>query len=255
MFSVHQSTPSSTVMGFTLILLAVLGLALVWTYDAGGIQELLSPGRTSTQVSAPAAAPPQQTVGSSGGVPAAAAPAGTQRFVIVPSQSAVVYRVDETLFNEGNRLNTAVGTTTAVRGEITVDRARPAHSRIGTIAIDISRFSSDSARRDSAIRERWLESARYPTAAFVATAIKGLPGTYQDGRDVAVQITGNLTVRGVTRPTTWAATINVDGNRLTVTGQTTVKMTDFGFAPPSLFFLKAEDGVRLEFRFVAVGSR
>ena len=104
-------------------------------------------------------------------VSGAAAPAA-QRFVIQPGESSVVYRVNETLFTQGNLLATAVGTTTAVRGEITVDRARPANSRIGTVTIDISQFKSDSQRRDSRIRQDWLESAKFPNAEFTATEIR-----------------------------------------------------------------------------------
>ena len=184
-------------------------------------------------------------------VSGAAAPAA-QRFVIQPGESSVVYRVNETLFTQGNRLATAVGTTTAVRGEITVDRARPANSRIGTVTIDISQFKSDSQRRDSRIRQEWLESAKFPNAEFTAAEIKGLPDAYQDGREVPVQIVGNLKIRDVTRPTTWASTIKLNGNTLTITGNTTIKMTDFGFDPPSIMgILKAENEARLEFKFVA----
>lgn len=184
-------------------------------------------------------------------VPGTAAPAA-QRYVIQSGDSNVTYRVNETLFNQGNRLATAVGTTTAVRGEITVDRVRPANSRIGTVTIDISQFKSDSQRRDNMIRQNWLESARFPNAEFTPTEIKGLPDAYQDGREVPVQITGNLKIRDVTRPTTWVSTIKLDGTTLTITGNTTIKMTDFGFDPPSIMgILKAENEARLEFKFVA----
>jgi polyisoprenoid-binding protein YceI len=175
-----------------------------------------------------------------------------QRYVIQSGDSSVTYRVNEVLFNQGNRLNTAVGTTTAVRGEITVDRARPANSRIGTVTIDISQFKSDSQRRDNMIRQNWLESSKFPNAEFTATEIKGLPEAYQDGREVPVQITGNLKIRDVTKPTTWTSTIKLDGTTLTVAGTTTIKMTDFGFDPPSILgVLKSENEARLEFRFVA----
>jgi polyisoprenoid-binding protein YceI len=180
-----------------------------------------------------------------------AAPPAVQRFAIVPGESTVTYRVNETLFNEGNRLATAVGITSTVRGEVFVDRTRPASSRIGTITVDISRFRSDSDRRDNAIRRRWLESAQYPIAEFAATAVRGLPDKYEDGRDVPVGIAGTLTVRGITQPVTWTATIRIEGDTLTVTGRTTVRMTDFGFDPPSIAFLRTENDVRLEFRLVA----
>jgi polyisoprenoid-binding protein YceI len=185
---------------------------------------------------------------------AATPPAATggQRFSIVPGESSVTYRVNETFINEGNRLSTAVGVTTAVRGEVVVDRQRPANSRIGKVTIDISQFKSDSARRDNAIRDRWLESSRFPNAEFTPTSIQGLPEAYQDGREVAVQIVGTLRIRDVTRPTTFASTIKLDGTTLTVTGTTNIKMTDFGFNPPSIFgVLRAENDAKLEFKFIA----
>ncbi|HEY3248396.1 MAG TPA: YceI family protein [bacterium] len=182
----------------------------------------------------------------------AAAQSSPQRFVIVSAESQVTYRVDETLFNEGNRLNTAVGTTRSIKGEISIDRANPRASRIGTITIDISTFESDSPRRDAAIRRFWLESSRFPIAEFVPITLTGLPTTYTDGQELRLQVSGNLKVRNVVRPNTLFETVlKLTGNTLTGTAATRVLMTDFGFNPPSLVFLRAENEVRLEFKFVA----
>ncbi len=131
-------------------------------------------------------------------VPAPAAPpasspsgAGIERFAIVPSASTVVYRVGETFFTQ-SRFKEAIGTTQAIQGDVYIDRAHPASSRIGTLTIDISTFRSDSARRDKAIRDRWLESARYPNAQFTPTAIRGLPAVYTDGQDIPIRVLGML---------------------------------------------------------------
>lgn len=180
------------------------------------------------------------------------APSGPQRFVIVPAESQVSYRVAETLFNQNNRLNIAVGTTNVIKGEMTIDRAHPANSRIGTITVDISQFKSDSARRDNMIRQNWLESSKFPTAEFTPTEIRGLPEAYQDGREVVLQVAGNLKIRNAVKPTTFAVTVKLDGGTLTGAATTTILMTDFGFDPPSIFgVLKAENEARLELRFVA----
>lgn len=185
-------------------------------------------------------------VGSAAGAPA------TQRYVIDPQQSQMIYRVGETFLNQGNRYNVAVGATNAVRGEVVIDRANPRNSRIGVLTIDISTFTSDNARRDNAIRERWLESARYPTATFTPTHIEGLPQTYTEGREVALRVTGDLRVRDVTRETTFATTVTLRGDVLTGTAATRILMTDFGFQPPSILgILRAENEVALELRFVA----
>ncbi|MDQ7842868.1 MAG: YceI family protein [Armatimonadota bacterium] len=183
--------------------------------------------------------------------PGEAAPEA-QRFVIVPAESLVTYRVAETFFREGNRLNIAVGTTNAVKGEIIVDRAAPRNSRIGPITVDISTFRSDRERRDQAIRERWLESARFPQAEFRSTAIEGLPPVYRDGEELRLRVTGDLRVRETTRPVTFDVSLALQGSVLRGVAQGTIRMTDFGFEPPAILgILRAENEVRLELRFVA----
>ena len=185
------------------------------------------------------------------GHPVAAAP-GAQRFVILPAESHVSYRVNETLIFENNRLNVAIGTTNAIQGDATIDRTNPRNSKIGTITVDISQFKSDSERRDNAIRSRWLESRRFPTATFTPTSVQGLPDTYTDGHELSLQVTGQLKVRDVTKPVTFAVTLKLDGIVLTGTATTLIKMTEFGFDPPSIFgMLRAENDVRLELRFAA----
>lgn len=184
--------------------------------------------------------------------PARTAAPAQQRFVIVPGESKVTYRVSETFINEGNRLNVAVGITDAIRGEITINRGDPRQSRVGPITVDISRFQSDSPRRDNAIRGRWLESARFPTAEFTPTEITGLPAAYQEGRELHLEITGRLKVREVTRPTTFQTTLILSASTLTGSATTKLLMTDFGFQPPSILgILRAEDEVHIEFRFTA----
>lgn len=199
-------------------------------------------------------------VGSSGPRAGAAAavpspttpPSGSERFVVIPAESRAGYRAEEVFFGPNNRFNVAVGTTNAVRGEIWIDRSDPRRSRIGAITVDISTLKSDANERDRMIRTRWLESSRFPKAEFTPTAITGLPDAYVPGQDLFVQIAGNLRIRQVSRPVTFATTLRLDGAALTGVASTRILMTDFGFAPPSLLgILKADNQVTLEFHFTA----
>ena len=184
--------------------------------------------------------------------PARTAAPAVQRFVIVPAESQVTYRVAETFINEGNRLNVAVGVTNAIRGEFVINRSDPRQSRIGVITVDISRFQSDSTRRDNAIRGRWLESSRFPMAEFTPTEIDGLPVTFEDGKELRLEITGRLKVRDVTRLTKFQTALTLSGTTLTGFATTKILMTDFGFQPPSILgILRAENEVNVEFRFIA----
>ncbi|MDR7415489.1 MAG: YceI family protein [Armatimonadota bacterium] len=181
-----------------------------------------------------------------------AAPAsGVERYVVVSSESEARYRVGETFLGD-NRFNEAVGRTREVRGEIWVNRQNPAASRVGPIEVDISTLQSDSPRRDNAIRQRWLQSARYPKARFVSTEIRDAPATYREGQWVSVRVVGNLTVREVTRPVTWEARVRLLGTELRAEATTTIRMTDFGFQPPTILgFVRAENEAKLELDLVA----
>lgn len=193
----------------------------------------------------------QVGVASSAAAVAGPSPAAAIRFAIVPAASTVTYRVGET-FLTGNQFATAVGTTHAIQGDVFVDRAHPANSRIGTITVDVSTFQSDRARRDRAIREGWLESAKFPTATFTPVEIQGLPPTYPDGQEIPVRVLGTLRVRDVSKPVTFTGTVRLAADTLKGDFQTTVLMTDFGFEPPSILgTLKAENQVKLELQFSA----
>ncbi len=185
------------------------------------------------------------------GRPSPPVASGAERFVIDPAVSTVAYRVGETALSQ-NRFHIATGVTNAIQGTVDVDLTHPQMARIGMVTVDLSQLRSDSARRDSALRTRWLEWAKYPTAAFTPIAIEGLPATYTDGRVVPVRVTGFLTVHTVSQPVTFAGTAAVEGATLTSALSTTVRMTDFGFEPPSLLgVFRVDDDVVVEVHITA----
>jgi polyisoprenoid-binding protein YceI len=182
--------------------------------------------------------------------PAPAQVAAGERFVIDPQASEASYHVGETFFRN-NQFKVAVGVTHGIQGDVFVDRAHPDQSRVGPITINVNEFTSDSRSRDRAIRGRWLESDRYPTAVFTPTSIEGLPKTYAAGQTGRVRITGNLTVHNVTKPAVFTGTLKLSGDALTGSMETTVLMTDFGFDPPSIMMLQTENKATLNFEFTA----
>ncbi|MHB8730218.1 MAG: YceI family protein [bacterium] len=210
---------------------ALVAAAAVWQITAGG-------AAVPRTFAAAAPATPIQI------------PATTQRFVIDPQTSEASYHVGETFFRD-NRFKVAVGVTHGIQGDIYVDRARPDQSRIGPITVNVNQFTSDSRHRDEAIRGRWLESDKYPTAVFTPTSIEGLPKTYAAGETVHVRITGNLTVHNVTKPAVFAGTLKLSSDTLTGAMETTVLMRDFSFDPPSIMMLQTENKATLDFQFTA----
>lgn len=188
--------------------------------------------------------------------PAAPAAAGAKTYKIAGDQSEASYSVGEVFINQNNKFVTAVGITQKIEGEIMLDAANPAQTTVGEIKIDISALTSDSGRRDNAIRGRWLESEKFPIATFKPTKIEGLPATYTAGEELTFKMTGDMLVRETTVPVTWDVKAKLDGDKLVGEATTAIKMSQFGFEAPNIAnILKAEDDAKLTFKFVALPTQ
>ena len=173
-------------------------------------------------------------------------------YKIVSAESQASYTVVETLFNQNNKINTAIGVTHTVNGEIDADLTTPANSTLGPITIDISQFVSDSGQRDNFIKRNFLESNKYPTATFVTKTVTGMPTSYTDGAPYTFQISGDLTVHNTTQPVTFDVKAKLTGNTLSGEATAQVLMSQFGVGPISLLgILQTQDPVKLTIDFVA----
>ena len=181
-------------------------------------------------------------------------PASTESilFVIDQSESNVIYGVGETFLNQNNRYNYAQGVTNIVSGEILVNFTEPSLSSVGQITVDIKSFKSDKSRRDNAIRDRWLESNKFPIAVFTPNELTGLPEEYALGDTVDIEVDGNLLIRDTTQPASFLVTLTINSGQMVGQASTKLKMTDFGFDPPDISgILKAENEVDITFEFLA----
>jgi polyisoprenoid-binding protein YceI len=175
-----------------------------------------------------------------------------QTFNIIPGESEVSYEVGEVFLNQDNAFNIAIGITTELNGEIIVDRDNPNNSSIGIISVDVSKFTSDNQRRDNAIRERFLQSAQFPIVEFTPQDIQGLPDNYEEGQQVTFQISGDVTIRDVTKPAIFDVTMVGNGDTISGEATTTILMSDYGFGPISIAgILNTEDEVKVKIVFVA----
>jgi polyisoprenoid-binding protein YceI len=177
------------------------------------------------------------------------------RFDIVPEESQASFTLDEDL--RGQRV-TVVGTTDQVAGQIEVDFANPANSRIGVIRINVRTLATDNEFRDRAIRGEILLSSRaeFEFADFTPTSITGLPETVAVGDSVTFQVTGTLPLAGQSREVTFDVTLNVvSDTRIEGVGTTTVLRSDYGLQIPSVpGVANVTDEVQLEIRFVATAG-
>lgn len=225
------------------IILIGIALTLAACSTSGGATPTPSPIPTATT------APTPET--------AATAPLEeTNTYVIDPARTRVSYSVEETLLNENNRLNTAVGTTHSIEGQFTLNFADPTRSEFGTFSVDLSTLTSDSSMRDNRIRFGWLESARYPIATFVVRSVQDFPAAAQVGQVVPFKLLGDLTVKQTTRAVTWDVNAKLENDLLTGTATTFILMADFGIEPPNIAgILTVKDGVTLTVEFVMLPTK
>jgi polyisoprenoid-binding protein YceI len=176
----------------------------------------------------------------------AATPDGTWR-VSDDGSSFVGYRVKEQLAFLSSP-NEAVGRSTAVTGTMTVAGDTVEAARIEA---DLTRLASDESRRDNAIRQRGLESERFPKATLeLAEPIK-LAATPVQGREVRGRGKGRLTVHGVTREVDLDLKGRWNGSTIQVVGQLPVKMSDYRIEPPRFGpVVSIEDSLAVEFNLV-----
>lgn len=183
---------------------------------------------------------------------AVTAAANSTVFAIVPDESEVRFVLDEDLF--GNR-NTVTGRTKEVAGEIAVDFTNPANTTLGTITINVRTLTTDNEFRNRAIRGQILQSqqSQFEFAEFKPTAIEGLPESVTMGEPFTLTITGDLTLKDITKPVTFTATITpVSDQRIEGSAEATVQRDDYGLTIPNApGVANVDEAVKLQIDFVA----
>jgi polyisoprenoid-binding protein YceI len=143
------------------------------------------------------------------------------------------------------------GRFNTISGKIEFSGSQPAKSS-ATIEIDMASIDTPSDKLDEKLRVDFLETAKFPKAFFVANSIK-ITGKNQG------EITGALTLHGVTKPMTLTTTFNggqvhplANAYVIGFSAMTTIKHADFAF-PDVLWKPFIGDDIKLyiESEFIA----
>ena len=200
-------------------------------------------------LSRPAAAPASVTMSSF--TPGSAA---QLRFVVAPEGNEARYRVREQLASL-EFPNDAVGATSAITGAIVVESDGSIARDHSKITVDLRPLKSDRDRRDNYIQRRTLETATHPNVELVPTAFRGLSFTTRLSGPQTFQLLGDLTIKGVTKPTTWQVTARFEGGKVTGSAATAFTFDDFGMAKPRVAsVLSVADTIRLEYDFTLIAE-
>lgn len=126
----------------------------------------------------------------------------TVKLVLVPEKSEARYRVREQLASL-SLPSDAIGKTSAVTGTIVGKTDGTIISSESKFVVDLATLQSDRSQRDNFLRRNVLETSQYQYATFVPTKATGLPSAFPSSGQVSFKLTGDLTIRDVTKPVTW----------------------------------------------------
>lgn len=157
---------------------------------------------------------------------------------VVGEGSEATFTVGEELANVPLPLD-AVIRTTALSGEIHLD------GRQSTIEIDLQQLTSDNSFRDRYIRTRMF--GEHPTGIFTVDGLNELPDGFAEGEEVSGEISGDLSIRGVTTPITFVGEARDDGTVIHMVGRTTFTWDQLQIPKPTApVVVSLEEEVRVE---------
>jgi polyisoprenoid-binding protein YceI len=167
----------------------------------------------------------------------------TKPYTVDNSHSSVIFRIKHL------NVSYTYGRFNEISGTFLLDEADPTKSSVA-IEIKTNSLDTNSADRDKHLKSPdFFNVKQFPTATFKSTSVKAADaGKYE--------VTGDLTILGVTKPVTFTLTKTGEGDtpfkdhRLGFETNLTIKRSDFGmkFMPEMLednvWLLISVEGVR-----------
>ena len=149
----------------------------------------------------------------------------------------------------------AVGTTEAITGSIVVKPDGTIDAALSKISIDLRTITSDQSMRDGFVRDRTLETAKFPTMEFVPKRVVGLTGPLPSMGQAGFQLIGDMTLHGVTAEGTWNVVATFSPTEVAGRGTTEFTFDTFKLTKPQLArLLSVADKIDLEIEFKAARS-
>lgn len=146
------------------------------------------------------------------------------------TQSSITYSMN-------HLLHSWEGECKEVNSVILTDEKRTVISQVA-VSVKIASFDSKNANRDSHAMEA-TEALLYPSISFTSNSIE------QIGEKLMV--TGDLKFHDISQIISFEAQKESINNRVEITGNFIIKMTQFKIKPPSLLGIAVDDEIKISF--------
>lgn len=143
-----------------------------------------------------------------------------KRWIIDPIHSEVKFKVKHLV------VSTVTGTFDKFTATIESEKEDFSDARI-TFEADVNSINTKNEQRDAHLKSPdFFDAAKYPTLSFVSTSVKKLS-------DFEMEVTGNLTIRGITKEVTlnviYNGTVTGFGGQQVAAFEVTGKINRFDF--------------------------
>ena len=180
---------------------------------------------------------------------------GATTFVIDAAQSEVRFTLTELLMGTPT---TVVGVGNGIEGSVTINFDDYTQTTISPIVVDASVLATDNNMRNGQIRRNILQTnnPEFQYITFTPNAVDGLPASAAVGEEFSFNVTGDLTIRTITQPMTFAVNVTpVSDREIQGSARATLLRADFDLQIPRVpSVADVSEEVLIEFDFVAVAQ-
>jgi polyisoprenoid-binding protein YceI len=188
---------------------------------------------------------PALAASSSAGLPDAPPPAGASAdYRIAPGRSTVRFELDATG-------HTVHGASSQVSGAVQFDPNNLSREARVAFRVEAATLDTGNRTRDKKMRTSHLETDKFPRIEFESSKIEALAPSLREGESQELKVTGFLSLHGVKRSLSFPVKAARHGKELTVSGATTLKMTDYAIPLPKFLFFSVKDEVKVSFDVAA----
>lgn len=165
---------------------------------------------------------------------------------------------DSVFFRSPAKLEFIEGTTTNITGGFTFDPQQASAGVQGTFQVDLRTLKTGIDMRDEHMRERHLNTDKFPFAYFLILSVEGLPSELKGDSLYKLSGTGEFYIRGVKRQI--PISVNVKrgatggGDPIRVQATFTLKLDDFDIPRPKALFLKLAGTIDVEVIFTSFNN-
>ncbi len=163
---------------------------------------------------------------------------------------------DTVSFASSATLEFIEGKTTELVGGFSFDPAHPDSSITGMLRADLASLKTGIELRDEHMREKNLQTDKFPYAYFQLLSVSGMPDTIQPGQVYSVVGDGYFFIHGVKRKISpriqFLIPADVDSSsKVNVSALFSLKLDDYGIKRPKALFLKLAETIDVSVMFSA----